>query len=181
MGVDFSEEPRVEELLADESYIPCILYPGKSSVALSNYLAGIPAELSDALAKRERSLLVFVIDGTWTAAKKMMKLSQNLHGLPRVALDPKQPSRFLIKHQPNPLCLSTIESLYHLLAEFEDQGLESLTGRHKNLMEILEHMVQTQLEYINDPTTPGYRKEGGASSSLRKRSKKHRKVFPFFR
>jgi len=128
----------------------------------------------------ESALLIFVIDGTWTAAKKMMKLSQNLQTLPRIALEPRQPSRFAIKHQPNPLCLSTIEAIAGILAELEDLGWENLGGKHLNLRDILEKMVQTQLDYINDPTVPGYRKERIAPPAPRIRSKKHRKQFPFF-
>jgi DTW domain-containing protein YfiP len=180
MGIDFSKEPRVQTLLADKRYFPCILYPGKSSAAPSEFLAGLSAEFDDDLKRREKSLLIFVIDGTWTAAKKMMKLSRNLHDLARIALDPGQPSRFVIKQQPNPQCLSTIESLHTLLSEFEKHGLENLGGQHQNLMVVLDKMVKTQLAYINDPTIPGYRREKDSTPVPRARSKKHRKLFPFF-
>ncbi len=162
MGVDFSDDSRVQTLLADSEFYPCILYPGKTSIEPAKFLA-------DESALKTRTPLVFVVDGTWTAAKKMMKLSQNLHRLPRIALNPSQPSRFVIKQQPNPLCLSTIEATASLLAEMENQGLENKQGRHKSLLDILEHVVQTQLDYINDPSIP------------RTPSKKHRKLFPFFR
>ena len=172
-GVDFSEDPRVQALLADEKFMACILYPGKTSVESLIFL-------SKETAINGRALLIFVIDGTWITAKKMMKLSQNLHTLPRIALEPSQASRFTIKHQPNPLCLSTIEAIACLLDQMEDQGLENLRGRHENLRDILEKMVQAQLDYINDPTVPGYRKERLSSAAPRSRSKKHRKRFPFF-
>ena len=174
MGVEFLDDPRVQSLLADPHFYPCILYPGKTSKEPSKFLA-------EASALETRTPLVFVIDGTWTAAKKMMKLSQNLHALPRIALAPSQPSKFVIKHQPNPLCLSTIESVAILLTEMENLGLENIQGRHKSLLDILERVVHTQLEYINDPTAPGYRKEGASQPTPRVHSKKHRKQFPFFK
>lgn len=173
IGVDFSEDPRVQALLVDEKFYACVLYPGKTSLVPSKFL-------SKETALKERTLLIFVIDGTWTAAKKMMKLSRNLHALPRIAIEPNQPSRFAIKHQPNPLCLSTIEAIANILDELEDMGLESLKDKHQNLMDILEKMVQTQLDYINDPTLPGYRKERVSPPTPQVRSKKHRKQFPFF-
>ncbi len=174
MGVDFSDDPRVYALLADPQFSSCILYPGKISLEPSIFLAEVSA-------LKTRTPLVFVIDGTWTAAKKMMKLSQNLHSLPRIALSPSHPSQFVIKRQPNPLCMSTIESVAILLTEMENLGLESIQGRHENLLEILERVVQTQLDYINDPSAPGYRKGGASQPTPRVHSKKHRKQFPFFR
>jgi len=173
MGVDFSEDIRVQTLLADPDFYPCILYPGKTSLEPMKFLA-------ETSALKTQTPLVFVIDGTWTAAKKMMRLSQNLHSLPRLALAPNQPSQFVIKHQPNPLCLSTVESVAVLLKEMENQGLENIQGHHKSLLDILERVVQTQLDYINDPTAPGYRKDRDSPPTLRARSKKHRKRFPFF-
>ena len=148
MGLNFSTHPNIQDLLADEKYNPFILYPGKTSKDISEY---DPEQLS----KNGKIPLVFVIDGTWKAAKKMMMMSQNLHKLPRISILPKEPSRFFIKQQPNILCLSTIEAIFFLLIELENKGLENLDGRHKKLLDVLDKMVKTQLTHINDSTGQG--------------------------
>ena len=173
-GLDFLTHPNVLALLADERYNPFILYPGKTSKDISEY---DPEQLT----KNGKIPLVFVIDGTWKAAKKMIKMSQNLHELPRISISPKEPSRFLIKQQPHSLCLSTIEAIYFLLFELEKKGLENLGGHHENLLAILDQMVKIQLSHINDSTAEGYRKKEGALPRDKVYSKKPHKVSPFFR
>jgi len=172
-GLDFSLLPNIQDLLADEKYNPFILYPGKTSKDISEYN---PEQLS----KNGKIPLVFVIDGTWKAAKNMMKMSQNLHNLPRISILPKEPSRFFIKQQPNILCLSTIEAIFFLLFELENKGLENLNGRHENLLDVLDQMVKTQLAHINDSTRQGYRKIDGTFPREKVFSKKPHKVSPFF-
>ena len=164
----------IQNLFADKRYEPLILYPGKTSRDVTRYE---PKEISP----EGKIPLVFVIDGTWKAAKKIMKLSQNLHALPRISILPKEPSRFLIKQQPNILCLSTIESIFFLLAELENKGIESLDGCHKNLMDVLDKMVQIQLTHIHDSKSEGYRKKNGAAERDKIFSKKPHKVSPFFK
>ena len=172
-GLDFSIHSDVQALLSDKKYNPFILYPGKTSKDISKY---DPEQFS----KNGKIPLVFVIDGTWKAAKKMMKMSQNLHDLPRISISPKEPSRFLIKQQPNSLCLSTIEAIYFLLFEFEKKGLENLDGHHENLLTVLDQMVKIQLSHINDSTAQGYRKKDGTLPREKVYSKKPHKVSPFF-
>lgn len=141
-GVDFTDDPKIESLLTDRGLAPFILYPGKTSQEIS-------AISREELNQKGKCPLVFIIDGTWRGARKMMKLSRNLHALPQVAIQPSQSSRFVIKHQPNSSCLSTIESLYHLLTELEKKGLENLEGRHETLMDVLDKLVNIQLSYIS--------------------------------
>ena len=174
IGVDFSDDPRIEELLSDSRYFPLILYPGKTSKEIGKFLEN-QKEI------KERIPLVFIIDGTWKATRKMMKLSCNLHVLPRVFIQPQSPSRFLIKHQPHRLCLSTIESLYFLLTALNDAGLENLDGRHKVLLDVLDRLVNIQLSHIENS---GIRRDDRRDSSpkiARLTSKKPHKSFPFFR
>lgn len=173
-GLDFSIHPNVQDLLADERYNPFILYPGITSKDISGY---DPEQLSE----NGKIPLVFVIDGTWKSAKKIMQMSQNLHDLPRISISPNEPSRFLIKQQPNNLCLSTIESIFSLLLEFENKGLENLGGRHKNLIDILDQMVKIQMTHINNPTGRGYRKKDDTSPRDKVFSKKRHKVSPFYK
>ena len=144
-GVDFTDNPRVRAILAEPGYFPIILYPGKTSVDITDFFSG-DQELIGKIP------LVFVIDGTWRASKKIMKLSQNLHGLPRISIKPGEPSRFLIKQQPENFCLSTIEAIFCLLTELENRGFEDLRLRHQALIGVLDQLVQTQLKYISAAT-----------------------------
>lgn len=173
-GIDFSENPRIQSLLKEKTFQPFILYPGKTSKDISEFTAQDLKGLG-------KQPLVFAIDGTWTAAKKMMKMSQNLHPLPRISIQPETPSRFVIKHQPNNQCLSTIEALFVLLSEMERMGIEKLQGRHNTLLDTLERMVKTQLSYIENVSIGGYRRERDRQSTSRPPSKKQRRLFPFFR
>jgi len=173
IGLNFSTHPNIQDILTKEKYNPFILYPGKTSKDISEYD-------QEQLSENGKIPLVFVIDGTWKAAKKIMQMSQNLHNLPRISILPKEPSRFFIKQQPNILCLSTIEAIYFLLIELENKGLENLDGRHKNLLDVLDRMVKTQLAHIKDPTGRGHRKKDGTLSREKVYSKKPHKVSPFF-
>ena len=173
-GVDFSENPRIQSLLKEKTFQPFILYPGKTSKNISEFTA-------EDLRGPGKQPLVFAVDGTWTTAKKMMKMSQNLHHLPRISIQSETPSRFVIKHQPNKQCLSTIEAFYVLLMEMERMGIEQLLGRQNTLMDTLERMVKIQLSYIENVSVGGYRREKDRLSISRQPSKKQRKLFPFFR
>jgi len=173
-GIDFSKSPRIQELLEDQRFRPTILYPGQTSKNISSFAA-------EDLTSEGKQLLVFVVDGSWTAAKKMMKLSGNLHRLPRISISSGRPSRFVIKHQPNDQCLSTIEAIHRLLTGLERIGLEQLRGCHNTLMDTLDRLVEIQLAYIENEDIRGYRRERDCQSVPRSASRKQRKLFPFFR
>ena len=111
----------------------------------------------------------------------MMKMSHNLHPLPRISIRSETPSKFVIKHQPNKECLSTIEAFYVLLKEMDRLGIEKLRGRHNTLMDILERIVNTQLSYIENDSISGYRREKNRNPRSRQPTKKQRKLYPFFR
>jgi DTW domain-containing protein YfiP len=138
MGEDFTLDNRVNALIVDPLHYPVILYPGPQAVDLTSD--------SGFLIPNGKNLLVFIIDGTWSKAKKMMRLSRNLHSLPRVSFLPPGPSRFAIKQQPHPLCLSTIEAVHLLLECLDRRGYEHLEGRHANLLEVIDGIVKFQKE-----------------------------------
>lgn len=173
-GIDFSTNPRVQALLEEKRYIPFVLYPGRTSKDITEFS-------QEELAGAGRQPLVFVIDGTWKAAKKMMKLSRNLHQLPRIAVHSGTPSRFVIKHQPNEQCLSTAEAVNFLLADLEKKGVEKLENSHLTLMDTLEEMVKIQLSFIKNASDSRRKGERNRRSAPRPKSKKRRKLYPFFR
>jgi hypothetical protein len=81
------------------------------------------AELRNQL--KRKTLLVVILDATWSCARKMLRLSPSLQELDRVMLTPASESRYVIKHQPQAGCLSTLESVHEQLAVLDAAALDS--------------------------------------------------------
>lgn len=160
-GIDFTEDQRVNRLIKHPSYCPVILYPGENSIDISEFR--FPDGISDS-----RKLLVFVIDASWPLAKKILKESDNLHALPKIHFRPQGPSRYVIKKQPHKYCLSTIESVYVLLEELEEMGIEKCGIRKRLLLDSLEKICRHQLECTKDASLPGYRKNTAQTSDTKR-------------
>lgn len=148
VGVDFTDDRRVNALIADPAYVPFVLYPGPKAV---NF-----AGLGEGFIPGGRTPLVFVLDGTWRTARSMLNRSSNLKALPRLSFSGSYCSRFSIKRQPRPQCVSTIEAIYHLCGEAEAAGVERRGQAREILMDILGKIVDTQVHYSR---TAGRRRE----------------------
>ena len=98
---------------------------------------------------------IFILDGTWPCARKMLKLSKNLQKLKRVSFDNKIKSKFIIKQQPASLCLSTIESVYTVLNLLKEGDLEQCET--KGFLIPFEKMIEYQVECILNPNNKNYR------------------------
>ncbi len=157
VGIDFSHDERVNALIADPENYCLVMYPGKKSLNIST------DDLNPLQAKKEagKKLVVFLIDGTWSCAKKMMKLSKNIHTLPRISFSSTHKSIFYIKEQPAEYCLSTLESIQFFLSEADRRGLENLPNRPQdNLLVVFQSMIDFMVACALDPTLPRYRGEG---------------------
>lgn len=163
MGIDFTEDVEVNELIDNPENLCFVMYPGKSAVNISEDKFSYDTS---------KNLVIFVIDATWPCAKKMMKLSSNLLELPRVCFSPKERSKFDIKHQPMDYCLSTIESIHYFLSALEEQEIESLNNVHDSLLKTLESLVQYQLECESDPNRQTYRRNSFTPFEKRRKSVK---------
>jgi DTW domain-containing protein YfiP len=84
----------------------------------------------------------------------MLKLSKNLQKLKRVSFDNTIKSKFIIKQQPESLCLSTIESVYTVLNLLKDGDLEECDT--KDFLIPFEKMIEYQLEYMLNPNNKNY-------------------------
>jgi DTW domain-containing protein YfiP len=149
VGIDFTNNNRVNEILAKENSSSFLLYPGKDSFNLSVRKS---SELNSFMGNSPH---LFILDGTWPCARKMLKLSKNLQKLNRVSFDNKIESKFIIKQQPAPLCLSTIESVYTVLNLLKKGGLEQCET--KDFLIPFEKMIEHQLECILNPNNKKYR------------------------
>lgn len=145
MGQDYSRHDRVNAILQDPQNDCVILYPGPRSLNLTQ--AG-PQE-KRALFELGKTPVVFVIDGTWATAGKMIHQSRNLQTLPRVGFTPPGPSHFRVRKQPSPECYSTIEAIHHTIELLgESQAFDVPAREHDKLLFVFDKMVERQLEFI---------------------------------
>jgi len=140
IGIDFTNNERLNALISGTGefarFFPVVLYPAKDA-----YFTDTPA-FRDAIG--DRQLLVIVVDATWFFAQKMVKLSTNLHPLPKLSFKNEYRSQFIIKQQPDPACLSTIESSYYLIEELKNAGLVPKDADQSGLMRVFHRMVEFQ-------------------------------------
>lgn len=148
VGVDFSNNDRVNEILTNEEIGSFLLYPGRESFNLSQRNG---SEMHSFLGKGAN---IFILDGTWPCARKMLKLSTNLQKLNRVSFDNSIASKFIIKQQPEALCLSTIESVYTVLNLLKKGGVEQCDTT--DFLVPFEKMIEHQLDYILNPNNKNY-------------------------
>jgi len=149
VGVDFTNNNRVNEILTKETSCSFLLYPGKDNFNLSIRKS---SEINSFMGNNPH---VFILDGTWPCARKMLKLSKNLQKLKRVSFDNKIKSKFIIKQQPESLCLSTIESVYTVLNLLKEGDLEQCET--KDFLIPFEKMLEYQVECILNPNNKHYR------------------------
>jgi len=141
IGIDFTHNQRLNELIsgtgAGQNFFPVVLYPAKDA-----YFTDTPSFKKDIGSKK---LMVIVVDATWFFALRMVKLSTNLHPLPKLSFTNAYRSQFQFKRQPAPECLSTIESCYYLLEELKSVGIANKKADVSGLMETFHTMVNRQL------------------------------------
>lgn len=139
-GIRFDNHPRVRDLVDDPGNLAVLLYPGKTAMRVG------PGCL-DALAPAGRQLVVFIVDATWHCARTIVRLSPSLLALPRLHIEPSAPSRFTIKRQPEPWCLSTIEATHELLLALEAAGLDEYPDKGR-LLRAFDAMQDFQVRQI---------------------------------
>lgn len=170
VGVGFDGHDEVQALLRDPRNLPVLLYPAADAVNLSEPDALHRGDFAARLAGRR--LVVFLLDATWALGRKMLRLSPSLRRLPRIMFTPTQPSRYVIKQQPHPACLSTLEATHELLLALERAGLDRypLPGQ---LLGVFQRMQDFQLRCAADPALAGYRRHAHRPPSERKPPQGH--------
>jgi DTW domain-containing protein YfiP len=153
IGVDFTHNAEVNALISEN--VCYVMYPGEDAINVSS---GDVSKIEIHQEKNQK-IVIFLIDGTWPCAKKMMKLSSNLHLLPRISFDVTQESIFEIKEQPSKFCLSTIESIHLFLSECEKKNLIKLNSSHDKMIEVFKEMIEYQKKCASDPSLNTYRRK----------------------
>lgn len=165
MGKGFDGHERVRELIADPVNFPVLLYPGREAVNLSDpaHLPAFEQQLG------ARGLVVFLLDATWSGARKMLRLSPGLQRLPRLMFTPSAPSRYIIKQQPVEGCLSTLEAVHELLTVMARTGLDRYEDPAQ-LLGLFQRMQDFQISCAADPNRAGYRRQPYGSPASRVRA-----------
>jgi len=140
VGVDFTNSKRVNEILTNKNNSSFLLYPGNKNFNLSIKNS---SEIDSFMGVNPH---IFLLDGTWSCARKMLKLSKNLQKLKRVSFDNKIKSKFIIKQQPESLCLSTIESVFTVLNLLKDVDLEQCDT--EEFLIPFEKMIAYQIDHF---------------------------------
>ena len=187
MGKGFDGHEAVQAVLKDPRNHCVLLYPGTNAVNLSEAESteqrapGQPSEdgagsqtigsgptlLALRSALQSRQLVVFLLDATWSGARKMLRLSPSLQRLPRIMFTPAAPSRYIIKQQPQEGCLSTLEAVHELLTVLERAGLDHYP-QPELLLGIFKRMQDFQIKCAADPARPGYRRKPYGDPSTRR-------------
>ncbi len=138
IGIDFSNNKRINQIIEDETNSCYILYPDKNSI-----------KLNEEPIDTDKNIVLFIIDSTWACSKKMLRVSKNLKYLKRVSFISNKLSNFRIKEQPNSYCLSTIESTQYILELLNYHKVENIEEEKLALFtKPFDKMVDYQLSCI---------------------------------
>ena len=89
-----------------------------------------------------RGIKILVLDGTWRKTYKMMQLNSALRQLDRIELNPVKESQYKIRKQKDQQSLATIEAIYELLAQ-----LENNPTKFQPLLDAFESIQEQQLAF----------------------------------
>ena len=150
-GNDFTQNAQVNQIIDDPKNHCLLLYPTANSIDISN--RKVIQENRQLLFPENKNVVLFVIDGTWSTAKKTLRLSVNLKKLQAIHFSPEKPSHFRVRKQPRPQCYSTIESIHHVIELFDASSQKSapINRPQDVLLTVFSHMVEQQIGFI--PTT----------------------------
>lgn len=126
VGVDFSANRRIQSLAAARDGSVAVLFPGEGAA---------PAA---ALAGKLETLIV--VDGTWSLARKLLRVNPALQALPRIGLTPARAGNYRIRKEPAAHCLSTVEAVAQVLSELEGEP-----ARFEAMLAAFDKMVDRQI------------------------------------
>lgn len=128
VGTSFDEHPRVRQLVDAPDVRPMLLFPGPDA--------------ADPTTLEQPPTHLFVVDGTWSTAAKVVRRNAVLSALPKLGLTPAQPGRYRIRREPDEHGLATIEAVAQVL-----DALSGKPGAFDALLSPFEHMVESQLAH----------------------------------
>lgn len=142
VGINFSEHPKINALLQDETNECFLLYPKEDSIKLNHEKI-----------HSQKNIVIFIIDSTWACSRKILRENVFFKEMKTISFEHKLRSAFHIKTQPNALCLSTIESTLCVLELLNQQNLEALEQEQlKQFLNPFNAMVDYQLNCARNNT-----------------------------
>lgn len=92
---------------------------------------------------------VIVIDGTWREARKIIYRNPELKKLPAISFKAAPRSQYKIRKQPKEYCLSTLESVGHLLKSSATAfGRSEMIEDYDSLFKLFSEMVDKQFSFF---------------------------------
>lgn len=147
VGENFDEDAELGSLLGDPRLATAVLYPSPEALDLGTATS---ADAS-AIFPPGRTPLILVLDGTWTTAKRILRVSGCLRALPAIAFAPEGPSRYgAIRHAPRPGCRSTVEAVHAVIDHLDRLGIAAAPpGRaHDGLLTLLDALIADVLRFV---------------------------------
>jgi len=158
------KQPVSSRLASEPPGKAALLFPGPDARPLES----LPAE--------QRPDTLIVLDGTWSQVIALKRENPWLDALPRLTFAEPAPSRYIIRPEPEPGYLSTIESIVGALSILEPDTV-GLDG----LLSAFDAMVETQLVHCNTSRRARYIHRDGPPSTLvdRLREERERQVLVY--
>lgn len=201
IGIEFDGHEAVQALINDPKNYPVLLYPGRDALDLSKVQKDDPQLFCPATAGtntgpaaagngatflkaqlESRRLVVFLLDATWRLVRPMLRLSPSLQRLPKIMFSNAAPSRYVIKRQPEPGCLSTLEATHELLLALDRSGLDRY-AMPEQLLAVFQRMQDIQIKHTAENKRLGFsrydrraRPEG--QPPVPRAPSKRRRIFP---
>jgi len=139
IGINFTNNDKINEILNNKENECFILYPGNDSI-----------KLNQESIQTKKNIVLFIIDSTWACSKKMIRESKNLKNLRKVSFQSTRTSEFKIKEQPASYCLSTIESTQYILELLNKHNLENIPKNSlTEFTKPFKKMVDFQLDCLD--------------------------------
>jgi DTW domain-containing protein YfiP len=136
IGVNFSQNRTINEIIENPSNICYVLYPSEKSINLNKSMIGV----------KGKNTVLFIIDATWPCSRSILLHSPNIQKLDKVSFTHTKISGFTFKQQPKEYCLSTMESTLCILELLTEHKLENLERESLNDFLIpFKKMVEYQL------------------------------------
>ncbi len=131
VGVELERDPRFLAAISDPSAPAIVLSPGPSAIDLHAHPPEGPVTL-------------IVVDGTWSQARKLLRVNPSLAALPRYAFRPAKPGNYRIRREPAEHCVSTIEATVAALSCLED------VPDLQQVLSVFDAMVEHQIRIADE-------------------------------
>ena len=148
VGLDFLQNKRLSQLLANPQYFPVLMYPGQDAITAKSI--GQKLNSKGGAGNYDKKLLILILDATWFCSKKMLQHNPFLLELPKLSFEGSYQSIFTFKREPSLECISTIECCYYIIKEFQAEGFVDKTLDPEPLMNIFKAMIKLQLTAENE-------------------------------